>query len=104
MKCLYLLALLLISCGTLNPLVYTAEAVTEKVLEDALHSKMEGIHKRLDTLEALIRTQQTNITLLVRSQRLNGLEFAKWKKESHEKHEKVEKYLAKMNGKLWGKR
>lgn len=104
MKCLYLLALFTISCGT-NPLLYTAEAVTEKALHSVLDKKLKPLHenleKRLNSLEELIRSQQTSINLIVRSQRDSNLKMHKWRTINDARHTKVERYLAKMNGKIF---
>ena len=82
------------ACGS-NPFLFTAEAVTDKVLNDTLEKKIKPFHshmnKRLDTIEELVRSQQTNINFLIQSQKMSNLEFTKWKIG-------VEKHLAKING------
>ena len=84
----------LVGCGS-NPFLFTAEAVTDKVLNDTLEKKIKPFHshmnKRLDTIEELVRSQQTNINFLIQSQKMSNLEFTKWKIG-------VEKHLAKING------
>lgn len=91
-------AICIVACGS-NPFLYTAEAVTKKVLTDALSSQVKTIHSRLDTLEDLIRSQQASITMLVRSQRRNADAIAKLNGVATKEHNRFHRLMVKLNGK-----
>ena len=97
---LVLLAICAASCFSSNPISFTAEAVGEKIIGNAVASNIAPLHDKIDKLAEIQKNQSGSIRLLMESFTSDREELRTFRniiyesnRESARMHNRWEKYI-----------
>ena len=87
-------------CFASNPITFTAEAVGEKIISNAVESGLAPLHEKIDTLADNQKTQSSSLRLLMESFSRDRAEWQSFRnviyqanKDSDKLHKRWERYL-----------
>ena len=102
-----LIGFIALGCLASNPITFTAEAVGEKIINNAVLRNLRPLHKKIDILTEMQKTQGSTMRLLTETFARDRDEWRNFKnvmysanKESSNAHDKWEKYIRQHNKRL----